>query len=733
MKRFLLSLTVLTLPAFAHATTDNSALTCGSTTATYYPRGDHWPAIPPIGNNPVIFLQQKDGAPGAAAADSLTAVNNAFKTWMLVKCPISNPTDYTNVRVIDGYDATPQVARYANRDRGDVKKCPSGADCKAANCDTETCDLIWAQNIVYFVVPGSLGEDKWSVIADPATVALTTNLYLPDTGYLVTSDMEFNAVNYQWRVGSTGCTSGQSSCFDVETVALHEAGHFLGFNHVMCSDAVMFPQGTGTQQNHALTTHEKTAICTIYPPRPASVSTDRYTGEQCAQTSQCPSGNVCIKPMGMTNADPWGWCAIPCSSTADCVTAGLTAGFICVQQDGGTQRFCRPGPNNTGGAVGADPSTGTALDLCQPCTAGSQCASGVCINQGGTTDGICTQTCVGGDLPNSTSNTGTGCPTDLTCTATDQGWSVCWPDDLAQCAAKYSRAKLNEICYKAADTSTGQAEYFKACGADLICFVFKDRCGGREGACVTYCNATDQPCAEESGYSCCFGVDSLGNCLGTASDRPHGGCFDVRRPGESCVTPEQSICSNGSSCFYFDNDKTQSKCYTMCTSSVGSCDADAEVCVTYSDDCNNSFSMCCDSSVYDDQTKTCVPTDAIQYWDVGVRCEDSSQCDSGLCQTFQGDKACSRPCNPVTGGGCPGNVDVNGDGTPDGGFRCLLISDQGRCWPTYGPVDPPATSDTSDEGGGCCNAMTLRVGDLFLTALVWVPLVAARLRRRRLG
>jgi hypothetical protein len=86
----------------------------------------------------------------------------------------------------------------------------------------------------------------------------------------------------------------------------------------------------------------------------------------------------------------------------------------------------------------------------------------------------------------------------------------------------------------------------------------------------------------------------------------------------------------------------------------------------------------------------------------------------------------------VTGGGCPGDIDVNGDGTTDGGFRCLLISGQGRCWPTYGPVDPPANADvTTDTGGGCCNATTLRSGDLFLAALVWLPLVVTWLRRRR--
>jgi hypothetical protein len=723
MKRILFVLVVSAVPALAVAAADNSALTCDSATATYYPRGDHWPAVPPIESHPVVFRQQKDGAPGEAAADSLGAVYNAFNTWMSVKCP----DELANVYILDGVDLPTELggplADYETCDRGDTYECPSGAACITANCNTDNCNLASAENIIYFV------DADWTVIADSATVALTTNLYIPDTGYIVTSDMEFNAVDYQWRAGGIGCASGGAKCFDVETVALHEAGHFLGFNHVMCSDAVMFPQGTGTQENHALTSHEKTAICTIYPPRPATVATARYTGEQCYQNSECPTSpaHVCIKPVGMTSADAWGWCAKTCTTTAGCGT-----GFICTQQDGGSQKFCKPGPNKTGGSVAADPGgSGTALDICQACSAGDQCSSGVCINQGGTSDGICTQTCVNGELP-SGGSASNACPQGLACVATDQGWYVCWPDDPVGCAAQFSRGKLNDTCYLENDTSTTQDDWFKACGADLVCFVFKQRCGGRQGACVTYCNATDRPCSAESGYTCCFGVDDAGTCLGTATDRPHGSCFDIRRPGESCVTAEQSMCGNGASCFHF-GDPSRAKCFRTCNSSADQCRADVETCITYSDKCNNSSSMCCDSNVWDATTQECVPSDAIEYYDIGVRCTSASECDSGLCQGYQGENACSRPCNPVTGGGCPGDIDVNADGTLDGGFSCLLISGQGRCWLTHGPVDPPANADTTpaDKGGGCCNATTLKSGDLFLAALVWVPLVVGWLKRRR--
>ncbi|MBI5508878.1 MAG: matrixin family metalloprotease [Deltaproteobacteria bacterium] len=712
MKRGLLAVWVCLQPTLAVAATDNSALECGSTTATYFPRGDHWPGVPPVDTNPVIYSQQQDGAPGIGNYESFNAVQAAFATWTNVQCS----GQFANVYIVDGIEG--QIPDYPTRDRGDVWVCPDGTDCSSANCDVDTCGLTAVENIVYFVISG------WDAIADAGTVALTTNLYIPDTGYIVTADMEFNAVNYQWRANGSGCPSGQSTCFDVETVALHEAGHFLGFNHVMCTDAVMFPQGSGTVVNHALTTHEITAICTIYPPRPTGFTGSRYTGEQCTQTSECPASHVCIKIYGSAADDPWGWCAKTCATTSNCDT-----GFICVQQDGGTQKFCRPGPNDTGGAVGADPGTGSSLDLCQKCTAGSQCASGVCINSGGTTDGICTQTCVGGTLPDSTTE-GSGCPAGLTCVGTDQGWSVCWPDDPVACAAQYSRAKLNDSCYYEGDPSSNADDWFKSCGPELVCFVFKERCGGREGACVTYCNATDKPCPTESGLTCCYGVDVNGGCLGPSADRVHGGCFDLRRPGESCVTAEQSICGDGSGCFNF-GDLSTSKCYHMCQAGDSACNTDVETCVTWSDDCQNQFPLCCDTEDYEaNGNTTCKPTDLIQYYDVGVACTESAECDSGLCQTYDNAKACSRSCNAVTGGGCPGNIDVNADGLNDGGFRCLLIANEGRCWPIDGPVAPPANT-AIDDGGGCCNATRLRPGDVLLAALLWLPMAVARWRRRR--
>jgi hypothetical protein len=321
-------------------------------------------------------------------------------------------------------------------------------------------------------------------------------------------------------------------------------------------------------------------------------------------------------------------------------------------------------------------------------------------------------------------------PSGMTCVGTDQDWSVCWPETSTSCGDSSYRAVLNEVCFDAGSNASSESDdYYRPCGPDLICFGFKPRCAGQQGACVQYCNASS-PC-QDGNLTCCYGVDDLGNCLGSTASE-HGGCFDIRREGESCATAEQSICESGAACFHF-GDPVLSKCYGLCPT-VDAC-RDTETCMTFSDACYNQFSMCCDD---DGLPEECLPGGEDCLSDVGVACRRNEDCDSGMCLSYDGHAACSRWCNPVTGVGCPGDVDVNGDGLTDGGFRCGLPPGvgEGRCWPaTNMPADPPACAgagQSADPPSGCCNATGLGTGDVLLGLLLWVPLVASRFRRRRL-
>jgi Matrixin len=97
------------------------------------------------------------------------------------------------------------------------------------------------------------------------------------TGNIVESDIFFNSA-FNWSVA----TPGAAGRFDVESVALHEAGHFLGLGHsalgetelmangrrrVISSGAVMFPIsfGTGNTADRELQPDDIAGVSDIYP------------------------------------------------------------------------------------------------------------------------------------------------------------------------------------------------------------------------------------------------------------------------------------------------------------------------------------------------------------------------------------------------------------------------------------------------------------------------------------
>ena len=720
MKAFISACVVVFLPAVALAQIDNSALQCDPLRPTYWPRGDRWTPTAPLAssakNRPLGLYFQPDGpiqSPSLSMTTVRAAVMASFGKWASVDCGSGAHPDL----------AFQDLGTYATRDGGD-------------NVEANQ-----FKNVVYWVETAA----NWR--GDQATVALTWNLALPtfavdaerSTGGLLDADMELNGVNFNWRVrsGSTvsGCTAGTSDCFDVGSVALHEAGHFLGFNHVQCADAVMFPTGSGTGEVTALSAHEQEGVCRLYPPRPTSASgTVPLTYEQCdpAATTPCAGDDVCIQSEDYKVTYPLAWCATPCLDTADCPTA-----YICREQYVTGDTYCSPGVNFEGGVGdGGTAPPGGGLAMCGACTSGDQCVSGLCVGDG-TAHSICTDRCI-------SSAASTGCPTGFDCLATDDGMEICWPqggpDACATTEPPADTSQLNELCYQVGydDGGTKFSEWFQTCGAGLICvafkargFVYNDACATlQEGACVLYCSP-DRPCPSVDGsgtvssqLTCCYGLDAAGQCLGASvsEGRVHGGCFDLRQEGETCVGAEESVCEPGTGCYTF-GDAAASRCYRECP--LGSeCDP--------SQTCAGPYQAVCAQATF----SLCDPLAEAVLAPLGLGCTRSTECDSGLCQRHSDDAACSRSCDLVTGAGCPGNVDIDGDGALDGGFECLALATNGagRCWPRNGPVHPDGGTTTDiPPSTGCCSAVgtPVRVGDILLGALAWLPLVRVWRRRRR--
>lgn len=93
----------------------------------------------------------------------------------------------------------------------------------------------------------------------------------PNTGALIDADIIFNPAQ-------TFSTTGSANAFDVESVALHEGGHFLGQNHSPFLSSIMYPflRG-GTATARTLTEDDRSGLRALYPP-PAMLLTGGVSG-----------------------------------------------------------------------------------------------------------------------------------------------------------------------------------------------------------------------------------------------------------------------------------------------------------------------------------------------------------------------------------------------------------------------------------------------------------------------
>jgi len=344
----------------------------------------------------------------------------------------------------------------------------------------------------------------------------------------------------------------------------------------------------------------------------------------------------------------------------------------------------------------------------------------------GNTENVCTIACL-----TSTTVGAQVCPTGMHCLASDQGTGVCWPNSPGSCGQDVSK-QLNEQCFQAGATKD-QDEYWP-CGPNLLCFIFPARCSDAQaGACVQMCNATDQPCPE-TGQTCCYAVDSSGNCLKTpqAGGPAFGGCFHLRGEGQSCVLGENSICASGTACYDF-GDKSGGKLLPHLRQQRLRLHQ-ACLAFTLTGCTTTTASLCCNSGTGTDNAHTCAPSNKIQTYGTGVACKATPTATRALGLPYKGGSACTSHCDVVTQSGCPAaSSDNNLDGVADGGFTCVMISGEGRCWPNKGPLTPPGGTQSTSSSGGCCRGLDQPLGgaDILLSVLLSLPLAAYWLHRRR--
>jgi hypothetical protein len=176
----------------------------------------------------ISYFVRNEGVPNVSASAFRDAVERGFQTWNAVETAEADFqfAGFTNLRPFDVDD----VNTIGFRNRPDLER----------------------------------------------VLASTGFTYIVSTGELVEADIFFNS-RFQW----TTAAAGEAGRFDVQSIATHEAGHFLGLGHsalgetvrqgsgrrVIAAEAVMFPIAfsAGGTNERTLRADDIAGVSDIYP------------------------------------------------------------------------------------------------------------------------------------------------------------------------------------------------------------------------------------------------------------------------------------------------------------------------------------------------------------------------------------------------------------------------------------------------------------------------------------
>jgi len=298
----------------------------------------------PIESGPIFYVLHPAGSEDITDGSDLDAVNRAFHTW---SCVLKS-----GLRLHEHHAAGPALL-----------------------------DLEDGFNTVFWSETEIQARENGM---GPATLAITLgDIPLEGETHVVreSADITFNGFDHTWSVDGTKT--------DIESIAVHEVGHFIGFDHP-CSDdeernclpvseSVLSPFYEGGQA-HTLGPDDLKAALSVYEVGNGSTCSGPYgLYEPCVDDCECLEGLICAVHEDLTR----------CTQTCSNFSVGCPKSFICV-------------------LTVPDSSTGTARGLCKKsinnqafksgtvCEADGQCASGVCEWFPGLQRNICQEACGGG-------------------------------------------------------------------------------------------------------------------------------------------------------------------------------------------------------------------------------------------------------------------------------------------------------------------------------------------------
>ncbi len=451
-----------------------------------------------------------------------------------------------------------------------------------------------------------------------STLALTTRTWHVETGEIHDVDMEINA-NQSWAADE------RAGSYDIESMLLHEVGHFIGIDHTPSSfDAVMYPHIPQGAARRTLQAPDIADVCEIYPGAPGG------QGEPCTMASMCTESRVCEGRSGTSSLI----CTKDCSKIGDvCPT-----GFVCQNSTSGMA--CLP-------QVGAP-------DQCKHCSSGQDCSSGLCLRENTTGVTYCSRNCIDASQ----------CDVGFQCETLPEG-KFCIPSTQCknQCTSG-AECTIGFSCKDTACTPTGNAGdrceislWCKACNTcvrdaiDPQIGFCRSCCGGGSGDGLCK-GCPNNNCGADAGFVC----TQLTNLVDSV-------CFSAAPAPGACQSCDGTTCAEGLSC-------VAGRCHSACSpESPGSCAA------CYTTGTATGVCACNDEVAVKGEPCGTVAGGGISVCGGGLACVGSPQ---KICRSIC-DKTAASSCR--TGESCQNvdGVEVCMPGSP--GSRCAACLGDNSCGP----------------------------------------------------